>query len=53
MYHTTTPGIQFNMGDTRAQKDKWCTGAACNSETSAKALGNYFLHLRDACGIKR
>lgn len=52
-YHATIPWVKFNISRDAQKADKWQEGSACNSETSAKALGNYFLHLRDACGIKK
>jgi len=53
LWHTSISWVEFNIGNTPAQEDKWRTGSACNSETAAQAMMNYFLHLRDACGIKQ
>ena len=52
-YHVTMPWVEFNIGEIPNQTDKWRNGSACNSESSAEALGNYFLHLRDACAIRK
>lgn len=51
-YHTYIPRVEFNIGKDASQEDKWRKQTTCNSDTSAKSLINYFLHLRDACGIR-
>lgn len=45
--------VEFNIGTSPKESNKWRDFASCNSESAADAVINYFLHLRDACGIKR